>query len=266
MRSTRGAGFSLAFALAGLGCAAARAESALRMSTPKSFGVIPAASYDEQGHRVGEAHLAIEKLDDGHVRIAADSGYERGARSVALAELEPTGGAGDLRLLSQESHSFRPDGSLLGVLRVDHRAAVGSCSMENGSGSSVEELPLPAADRVVNVPMNLFFLPLLRGETESLHFQMFLCRGAPRLLDFEARVEQRTNGTHRPVVEVRYRPELGTLVSLVAQHFVPRLSFWFDPAAENPWIAHQIPLYSGGPEVVVAREGVPLALLGIVGE
>jgi hypothetical protein len=263
MRPGPGARLSLALALAGLAGGAARAESALRLRAPEVFGVVPAASYDERGRVVGEAHLAIEQLPGGVVRIAAQSGYQRGARSAALAELEPAGGAGELRLLSQESHSFRADGSPLGVLRVDHRARVASCSAPDGSGVPTRELRLPEGDRVVNVPMNLFFLPLLRGEVADLHFQMFLCRGAPRLLDFEARVERRHHGAQRPVVEVRYRPELGSLVSLVAQPFVPRLSFWFDPTAENPWLAHQLPLYSGGPEVVVAREGVALELLGL---
>ncbi len=265
MSPRRGARFALGLGLALLGGGAARAESALLLHTPAVFGVVPAASYDEGGRRVGEAHLVIEELPGGNVRIIAESGFQGGARSVASAELSPAGGDGALRLLTQESHSFGPKGIPLGVLRVDHRAARASCSQEDEGGTRVEEIDLPGRDRVVNVPMNLFFLPLLQGEAERLHFQMFLCRGEPRLLDFEAWVEQRRNGRQRPVVEVRYRPELGSLISPVAQTFLPRLSFWFDPTARNPWIAHRLPLYSGGPEVVVAREGVPLDLLGMRG-
>jgi hypothetical protein len=263
MSSARGARVLLGLGLALLGGAAARAESALLLRAPSAFGVVPAASYDARGRRVGEAHLVIERLEGGNVRIIAESGYAGGARSLASAELAPAGADGALRLVSEQSHSFGPDRSPLGVLQIDHRAGIASCSRENGSGPDTRQIRLPEADRVVNVPMNLFFLPLLRGEVERLHFQMFLCRGEPQLLDFEAWVEQRGNGAQRQVVEVRYRPQLGSLVAPVAAHFLPRLSFWFDPAARNPWIAHRLPLYTGGPEVVVARDGVPLELLGM---
>jgi hypothetical protein len=37
----------------------------------------------------------------------------------------------------------------------------------------------------------------------------------------------------------------------------PRLSFWFDRAKPNPWLAHRIPLYGDGPEVLVIRDGIP---------
>ena len=43
---------------------------------------------------------------------------------------------------------------------------------------------------------------------------------------------------------------------MIVRQFAPRLVFWFDPARSNPWIAHRLPLYSSGPDVVVVREGV----------
>jgi hypothetical protein len=91
-----------------------------------------------------------------------------------------------------------------------------------------------------------------------VNFQFFMCRGGPRLLDFEARVAAR-NGSKRGgnLVEVRYGPDFGAVVSLIAQGLIPQLSFWFDPDAQDAWIAHRLPLYSKGPEVFVIRDGVP---------
>jgi hypothetical protein len=36
----------------------------------------------------------------------------------------------------------------------------------------------------------------------------------------------------------------------------PKLSFWFGREAPHPWVAHRLPLYSGGPEVFVVRGDV----------
>jgi hypothetical protein len=82
-------------------------------------------------------------------------------------------------------------------------------------------------------------------------------------MDFEAHVERRDTGAHGPgsLVEVRYRPDLGPIGSFVAEHLIPKLSFWFDPTAPNPWLAYRLPLYSKGPEVIVVRDGVPTGWL-----
>jgi hypothetical protein len=239
----------------------AGAESALRMEYPASFGAIPAATYDTESHRVGEAHLVIEHQDDGNVRLFSESGITGGARTIATAELAPEPDGRWLRLLLQESRTFEADGAPRGLLRIDHRSRTGSCTpLSNGGGSEAETrtLELPEQDRVANVPMNLFFLPLVRGDAERLDFQLFLCGGGPRLVDFEA-TRVPANGSQGPqeVVEVRYGPHLGPILSLVAPGFLPRLSFWFDRAQPHRWLAHRLPLYSSGPEVLVIRDGVP---------
>jgi hypothetical protein len=59
------------------------------------------------------------------------------------------------------------------------------------------------------------------------------------------------------IVEIRYGPALGPMLSWIAPSLVPRLSFWFDRAKPNPWLAHRIPLYGDGPEVLVIRDGIP---------
>lgn len=237
------------------------AESALRFPAPEIYETVPAATYDDAGRRVGRAHLAIEKLENGNVRILSDSGYENGARTVATAELEPVtvDGGQVLVLVRQTSESVFPDGSKLGRLEIDHRERKGRCTTPRlAGGETVEEIELPDDDRVVNVPLNLLFLPLVNGETDTLSFQLFLCRETPHFLEFEARVTGRGNGAEGPaLVEVRYTPDLGGMLSILAQGFIPNLSFWFDPEAANPYVAHRMPLYSSGPEITVLRDGVP---------
>jgi hypothetical protein len=79
------------------------------------------------------------------------------------------------------------------------------------------------------------------------------------MMDFEAWVEK-DNQSARPI-EVRYGPDFGSVVSMVARSFAPRLSFWFDADEPHGWMGHRLPLYSGGPEVIVVREGVPAGWL-----
>ncbi len=245
----------------GWGPSPARAESTLRLELPDSYGAIPASTYDEDGDRVGGAKLRVDRLDSGHVQLYSECGIEGGARTIAKALLEPIDDGRALRLLSQESRSFLANGEPLGLLRVDHRAGIASCTGGNGDAAPTR-LPVPETDRVANIPLNLLFLPLVRGDVETVNFQLFLCRAQrPRFLDFEAHVARRDNGTGRKVVEVRYSPDLGGMLSIVARNFVPRLSFWFDADAGSPWLGHRLPLYSKGPEVTVIREGVPPRLL-----
>lgn len=231
------------------------------MELPARFGAIPAATYDTHRERVGSAYLVIERLDDGNVRIFSESGIQDGARTVATAELAPEAGGRWLRLVLQESRTFNRDGTPRGLLRIDHRERLGSCTPQD-SASPPRTLELPDPDRVANVPMNLFFLPLVRGSVERIDFQLFLCSGGPRLVDFQAtRAPAKGRDSPSEIVEVRYGPELGPVLSLIAPGFLPKLSVWFDRVKPNRWLAHRIPLYSDGPEVLVIRDGVPLRWL-----
>jgi hypothetical protein len=250
----------LASALAAaLLAAPASAESQLRLVAPEAFGTVPAATYDTSRNRVGDAHLVLEQLSDQRVRIFAESGYDGGARNVATALLEPAGDRRSLHPVLQESRTFLGDGSLRSTLSIDHRTRIATCGKANGDAMSFERIVLPASDRVANVALTLLFEPLVRGDAEALAFQLFLCEGGARLMDFEAHVERRDAGAHGPgsLVEIRYRPDLGSVGSLIAEHLIPQLSFWFDPKVPTPWLAHRLPLYSKGPEVMVVRDGVP---------
>ena len=106
--------------------------------------------------------------------------------------------------------------------------------------------------RVVNVPFNLLFEILVKDTSQKLSFDLLLCRPSPRFMTFSARVDRIlvNRGRHEQLIEVVYRPDLG-LLSFVTDRFVPRLSFWFDPATQDSWVAHRMPLYATGPEVLI---------------
>jgi len=254
-------GPALLLAAVALAASTGHAESDLLMDHPRFFGPIPASTYDGDRKQVGEARLVIEKLDNGNVRISSESGFSGGARTIATAELVPAESSDKLRPVLQESRSFDPDGNAMGVLSIDHVQGIASC--RNLAGEVRGQVALPSNDRVANVPLNLLFLPLVRRENEEISFQLFMCGGGAHFMDFVASLAPSSRNGNRPqtVVEVRYSPDFG-LATLVAQNFVPKLSFWFDPEAPHRWMAHRLPLYSKGPEVFVVREGVPTHWLG----
>ena len=239
----------LSLCLAGV----ARADSGFVLAYPKTFGHVDAATYDDDGHRIGGADLLIERLDSGRVRIRSESGEQRGARTTVLAELAPVDRG--LRVLVEQSRSLDEQGQPLGVLTVDHVQRQARC--QDASGKVVSGIALPPADRVMNVPLNLFFLPLVSGEKDSLQFKIFLCRPEARLMDF---VAWASNDDRSKSVEVSYGPDFGIATSL-ARRMAPKLSFWFDRKAPYTWMAHRLPLYSGGPEVFVVRGDVSSASL-----
>jgi hypothetical protein len=235
----------------------ASAESALRLPYPANFGSIPASTYDTEHNRVGDAHLVIETLEGDRVRLVVESGIEGGARTVATAEFEAIENRRFLRLLKEESRSIDEKGVPLGVLSIDHENGVASCEKAGGGDMESQKLTLPPQDRVANVPLNLLFQPLIDGSTETLSFQVLLCRFGARLIDIDARVvEPDDDNDASPFIEVEYQPNFGRFVSLVASNVLPKLSIWFDPRSSSPWIAHRVPLYSKGPEVIVVRDEV----------
>lgn len=240
------------------------AESGLLLEYPVELvdlGAVPASTYDVDRKRVGTAHLSIEKLENGDLRMESDSGFTGGERTLVTAVLAPVDDASQVRLLQQESRTFDSQGNARGQLTIDHTRERAIC--RDAAGKRVGKVSLPSQDRVVNVPLNLLFLPLVRGETDEIRFQLFLCGWGARLLDFTANrapASRNGNGSGQ-LVEVRYGPDFG-VATLVASSFVPRLSFWFDQDAPHRWAAHRLPLYGNGPEVFVVREGVPPRWLG----
>lgn len=245
----------LALALACVVPGVAAAESGLLLDAPEVVGTIEASTYDVRRQRVGAAHLILEKLDDDRLRMASESGFTGGARTVRTALLEPVEGKRKLRPVFQDSRSFDAEGTPIGVLSIDHARGVARCTGPDGKLRS--ETELGPHDRVANFTLSLLFLPLARRETEEISFQIFLCSGGSRLIDFVASLSPASRNGKRPkALEVRYGPDFG-IASLVARNFIPKLSVWFDPEAPHPWVGHRVPLYGNGPEVFVIREGVP---------
>jgi hypothetical protein len=236
------------------------ADSELMLPYPTSYGTIPAATFDEGRRRVGDANLKVEKLEDGTVRMLAESGVDGGARTVATATLAPILDTNLLRPIFQQSRTFDADNEPLGVMNIDHTTGEATCIRPHpdGEGMRTQRVPLPRHDRIANVPLNLLFDPLVKGDVSTVDFQILLCRGHAQLVDFQAKVVRREDGTDgsEQLVEVRYGPDFGSVFSLLAKAIVPRLSFWFDPASPSPWIAHRMPLYTDGPEVFVVRQGI----------
>jgi hypothetical protein len=257
-RWAKGSLFALAALL--ISTAPALADSELMLPYPTSFGKIPAATFDAGRHRVGDANLEILRLEDGTVRLSAESGVDGGARTIATATLAPIVDTNLLRPVFQQSRTLDANDKPLGLMVIDHRTGEATCSRPNsdGEGMHTQRVPLPSHDRVANVPLNLLFDPLVRGDVSTVDFQILLCRNNAKLVDFQARVVHRDGnaGGSEQLVEVRYGPDFGSFFSLLANAVVPRLSFWFDPAAPSPWIAHRMPLYADGPEVFVVRQGI----------
>jgi hypothetical protein len=239
------------------------AESALRLEVPAEYGRIPASTYDEDGRRVGGAELSIEDGPDGQVTLAVASGIEGGERTVASADLVRVDAGESLQILRQRSRSMGADGKPLGVLSIDHVEGIGSCSPPPGNGGSTKTLRLPADDRIANVPLNLVFLPLARGEMDEMSFQIFLCRFGPRVLNARAKVSRREparDGKPQPV-EVAYELQMPLYLSKLARPFLPRIAMWFDAGSEGHWLGHRMPLFAKGPTVMVVRSGTsPSAL------
>jgi hypothetical protein len=255
----------LFFAAACLGAAPVVAESGLELAPPRSFGRVSADTWDEQGRRVGSAAIRVEALPDGFVELEVQSGIDGAERTVLNAKLARIEGEDRYRPVLQTSRSFDASGQALGLLTVDHLRSEVTCDPPFG-GSGAQKLALPPGDRVANVPLDLLFLPLARGEAKRVDFQFVLCRGGPRVYDAVAEVAKVTDAGpdgSEHVVEVRYQIDFGPMLSSLVAPFLPTLSVWLDAARPDPWLGHRVPLFSKGPTVVVTRAGFDPALLGV---
>ncbi len=205
------------------------------------------------------AEVRIEELPDGNVSLSSVSGFTGAARTAIRALLEPVDAGKHLRPVWQESRSFDADEQALGRLYIDHREGVARCF--DPDGEELAAISLPEEDRVANVTLNLLFLPLVRGDAKELTFDLFFCGLGHRVVTFSANLAPALrDAQRRHAVEVRYGPDLG-IASFIAAAIVPKLSIWFTPDEPATWLAHRLPLYGGGPEVLVVREGVPLVWL-----
>jgi len=239
----------------------AAGESALSLPRPRSYGDIAAQTLDETGQRVGDARVRFDELPNGDVSLLSESHIDGKAANRLTAELAPVDGGAHLRPIFEESRTELAAGRGLGSLRIDHAARILRCTSPEGESA---ELSMDDGDRVALAPMNLLFLPLVRGDTDEIAFQIAICRGGPRVVDAKAtRAPQHASGAGESrMVEVRYELDFGPVLAAVVKPFLPRFSLWFDHAKGDDWVAHRMPLYSAGPTVLVVRTGVPPEALG----
>lgn len=244
----------------------ATARSTVVLPLPERFEEIAATTYDQDtGEALGGGFIRFERRDDGSVRMEGATGIDGGARTRVLAELAPLPDDSGLRLLRQESRSVDVSGQPMGVLEIDHVAGEGRCTGPalNGTAPETKTVVLPDDDRLVNVPLNLLFQPIVRGEEKEMRFQILLCGGGPRIVTAVARVAD--SGARRPdgadLVRIQYELSLPKMLSRMVARWLPNLSFWFDPNEAGAWIGHEMPLYSKGPTVLMVRRGFTPALL-----
>jgi hypothetical protein len=241
-------------AAAALSPAPADAASALVFSPPPALEAIPAGTYDDDGKRIGEASLYWEQMDDGTIHMRAVTAMTDGPRNIVNAFFAEINDGRNLRVLREDSLSHDAEGNPMVFVEVDHEKGEARCTPPGKTAAEADVVELPAEDRVANTTMSLLFQPLVRGEKKRVHFQAFLCSGGARLMDFVA-LRSKNDSQPPQVIEVRFGPDLGRMMSWLASVVVPKLRFWFE-AEEGHYLAHRMPLYGGGPEVVVAREGV----------
>lgn len=243
----------------------AKGESTLSLSPPESFGEIAADTYDEEGHRVGDANLRVQRLPGGNVLMEILSGIDGSAQFAASAELAPNGPNGTMRLVRERTQAVDESEKPMGVTTIDHVAGVAQCGKPEGSDDEPARIELPTDDRVVNVPLNLLFQPLVRGEAESIDFQVLLCRArGARLVSARARVADASGEQGGRLLEIRYSLDFGPILSRLAAPFMPQLSFWFDENSHGEWVGHRMPLFTQGPTVFVVRTGFSPRLLGAI--
>jgi hypothetical protein len=145
---------------------------------------------------------------------------------------------------------------------IDHLRGRVSCYPEDEDPSSGRHVEIGADDRVVNVPMQMLFEPLVEGDVETLQFQIALCNDGPvihRMIATRAPIFERDG---RRILEIRYGPDLGKTVAWFASRLLPSFSFWFD-ADDGSYLGHRMPLHRKGPEVLLVRQGLRPTDLGV---
>jgi hypothetical protein len=241
----------------------ASAESALSLAPPESLGEITADTYDEEGRRVGDANVRIQRLPGGNVLMEVLSGIDGSARFAGSAELAPNGPDGTMRLVRERTQAIDETEKPMGVTTIDHVAGVAECGKPEGSTEEPARIELPVDDRVINVPLNLLFQPLALGKVEVVDFQVLLCRArGARIVSAQAKVVDATTEEGGRFVEIGYSLDFGPILSRLAAPFMPQISFWFNENSPGEWVGHRMPLFSRGPTVFVVRSGFSPNLLG----
>lgn len=266
MRSAAAGALVLGLVL--LASTSARAESLIHLPRLDDATGLAATTFDPAGQAVGRSSFQVEELTTGLRRLRIKMAVDDGGQNLSEATLAPVSAGpkgsaeGTLRLVEERSQSTRADGQRLDLLVIDHVAGRASCIPDRGGPAAAKHVDLPDPDRVVNVPMQLLFQPLVRGEVEEVRFQIVLCTDGPKLQDMIAVPGPRFEREGREIVEIRYGPDLGSAVAFFASRLLPSFSFWFD-AKDGAYLGHRMPLHRQGPEVVLVRSGLTPRDLGV---
>jgi hypothetical protein len=248
------------------------AESTIVLEMPDRSGNVQATTFDRKGRSIGSSSFEITTDEAGVRRMLVTLAVEGGGRNVSEALLAPIVDANTespsadqpvpqivptpaFRLLEERSQATRADGVSFDYLVIDHVRGRVSCYPPNRDLTKGRHLDLPEDDRVVNVPMQLLFLPLVTGELETLRFQIALCRDGPVLYKMIAVRGPSSRIAGRDVLEIRYGPDLGKAVAWLASRLLPRFSFWFD-SRDGSYLGHRMPLHRKGPKILLVREGL----------
>ncbi len=246
-----------------------RAESAITLLAPASTEGIVATTFDTDGQAIGRSSFEVEANDDGSQRMKVRMAVSDGGENVSEVLLAPVAGAESgesgaqaaLRVLEERSQSRSADGKVFPLLVVDHRAGRVSCYDEEDAGGAARHVEIPDDDRVLNVPMQLFFQPLVRGEVDTLQFQLATCKEGPVLHSMIAVRGATRERNGRSVVEIEYGPDFGRTIAMIASRLLPSFSFWFD-AEDGEYLGHRMPLHRQGPEVTLVRQGLTPEQIG----
>ncbi len=257
--------------------ATSQAESTLLLLAPRALETIGATTFDELGNAVGQSFLEFSTDEDGIRRMTVSMAIEGGGANISEAILTPIStvpvsagatpadtDAGDvaLRLIEERSQATNADGVSFPLLVIDHQSGRVSCYPANETPSAAQHVDIPAEDRVVNVPMQLLFMPLVRKEIDSLRFQIAVCAPGPVLHHMIAVRAPTILREGREVIEIEYGPDFGTAVAWLASRLLPSFSFWFD-AEDGDYLGHRMPLHRKGPEVLLVRNGLTPTDIGV---
>lgn len=253
------------------------AESAIMLYAARTLEAIGATTFDDSGNVVGQSSFELETEADGIRQMRVTLAIDDGGKNISQATLAPIDPlaaaagalAGDadasgvaLRLVEERSQATRSDGISLPLLVIDHRRGRVSCYPADQDRSAGKHLDIPPDDRVVNVPMQLLFMPLVRGEVDTLRFQIATCVPGPVLHKMIAVRSPTIVRDGRDIVQIKYGPDFGKTVAWFASRLLPSFSFWFD-ASDASYLGHRMPIHREGPEVLLVRSGLAPPDLGV---
>lgn len=244
---------------------------------PSVLEAVGATTFDENGDAVGQSSFEVETEADGRRHMYVKLAIEGGGSNVSEATFVPAnpispaaGGPGatgakdeiPLRLIEQRSQATTAEGVAFPLLVIDHEAGRVTCYPANESDATPQHVDIPDEDRVVNVPMQLLFMPLVRDEVDTLRFQIAMCKPEPTLYQMIAVRSKPIMRDGREIIQIKYGPDLGKTIAWFASRLLPSFAFWFD-ARDGEYLGHRMPLHREGPEVLLVRSGLTPPDLGV---